>query len=112
MIDASGKKLPSIAIDCNEPRMVHDFAITEHYAIFLDLPLVFNKKNLFSEKGFFEFRKDGVSRIGILPRYDKDISNMRWFPVDPCYVFHTANAFEEGRIKRLLPVSSSITSPP
>eukprot|EP01127_Copromyxa_protea_P012231 TRINITY_DN3165_c0_g1_i1.p1 TRINITY_DN3165_c0_g1~~TRINITY_DN3165_c0_g1_i1.p1 ORF type:complete len:515 (-),score=122.54 TRINITY_DN3165_c0_g1_i1:141-1685(-) len=96
IIDATGKKLPSIPIETAGPRMVHDFTITEHYAIFLDMPLVFNKKNLFTDKGFFEFQKEGVCRFGVLPRYDKDTSRMKWFDVDPSYIFHVANSWEEG----------------
>lgn len=98
VIDATGKKLPSVGIDIGEPKMIHDFAITEHYAIFLDFPLIFNNKNLFTEKGFFEFQKQKPSRIGVLPRYDTDASNMKWFDVDAAYVFHTANAWEEGNL--------------
>ena len=35
------------------------------------------------------------ARIGLLPR-DGEGSDVRWFEIDPCYVFHTLNAYEEG----------------
>jgi hypothetical protein len=31
----------------------------------------------------------------LLPR-DRDGSDVRWFEIDPCYVFHTVNAYEEN----------------
>lgn len=35
------------------------------------------------------------ARIGVLPR-DGSSDDVRWFDVDPCYVFHPLNAFESG----------------
>ena len=35
------------------------------------------------------------ARIGILPRRGSD-ADVRWFEIDPCYVFHPMNAYVEG----------------
>jgi carotenoid cleavage oxygenase len=35
------------------------------------------------------------ARVGVMPR-DGDSNDVRWFDVDPCYVFHTLNAYDEG----------------
>ncbi len=43
----------------------------------------------------YSWDPDHVARIGLLPR-DGDGSDMRWFEIDPCYIFHTLNAFESG----------------
>lgn len=40
--DVNGKHIKSVPIDIPDPVMMHDFAITSNYAIFLDCPLVFN----------------------------------------------------------------------
>lgn len=40
--DAAGKRIKSVPIDVPDPVMMHDFAITTNYAIFVDCPLVFN----------------------------------------------------------------------
>jgi len=98
VVDKYGKKGPSVGINLDRPIMMHDFAITENYSIFLDLPLIFNKKNIFdkSKAGFFEFKANSYARIGVLPRHSKDGNEMRWFKIKTCYCFHTANAWEDG----------------
>lgn len=35
------------------------------------------------------------ARIGVLPR-DGGSDDVRWFDIDPCYVFHTLNAYDDG----------------
>ncbi len=36
------------------------------------------------------------ARVGVLPR-EADADAIRWFDVDPCYVFHPLNAYSEDR---------------
>jgi carotenoid cleavage dioxygenase-like enzyme len=35
------------------------------------------------------------ARLGVLRR-DDPYGEVRWFEVDPCYVFHVANAYDRG----------------
>jgi carotenoid cleavage dioxygenase len=42
--------------------------------------------------GFF---RDRPSRIGVLPRYAPG-DQVRWFEVEPFYMYHTVNAWEDG----------------
>jgi carotenoid cleavage dioxygenase len=35
------------------------------------------------------------ARVGVMPR-DGDNADVRWFDVEPCYVFHPMNAYEDG----------------
>ncbi|MCH9732082.1 MAG: carotenoid oxygenase family protein [Actinomycetia bacterium] len=35
------------------------------------------------------------ARVGVLPR-EGDNADVRWFDVEPCYVFHPMNAYDEG----------------
>ncbi|KAL9231242.1 hypothetical protein vseg_006494 [Gypsophila vaccaria] len=77
--------------------MMHDFAITENYAIFMDLPLYFRPKEMVKEKKMiFTFDSKKKSRFGILPRYAKNESLIRWFDLPNCFIFHNANAWEDG----------------
>ncbi len=86
------KQLEGIEI----PRMVmmHDFNVTQNYVIFMDLPVVFNLGQL--ETGFpFGFQRDAGARLGVMPR-DGTNADVRWFEIDPCFVFHPVNAHEDG----------------
>lgn len=43
----------------------------------------------------YSWDEDYPARIGLLPR-DGGSNDVRWFDIDPCFVFHTLNAYEEG----------------
>lgn len=42
VLNVDGNLEKSIAVDLPRPVMMHDFAITAHHAIFMDLPLCFD----------------------------------------------------------------------
>jgi len=77
------------------PVGMHDFAITEHYTIFMDLPLKFRPERAAEGKSVFAFEAETPSRFAILPRYGQP-SEIRWFETGSCYIFHTLNAYEAG----------------
>ncbi|MBW4574168.1 MAG: carotenoid oxygenase family protein [Aphanothece sp. CMT-3BRIN-NPC111] len=95
VVSAQGELLRTLPIDLPVGVMMHDFAITEHYTIFLDLPLTFRPERMQRGQPAFMFESDSPSRFGILPRHG-DNSNIRWFEAPPCYIFHTLNAYEVG----------------
>lgn len=76
--------------------MMHDFNITENHVIFMDLPLVFDLE-LISTGIPYSFKKEAGARLGVMPRTGKG-SDIRWFEIDPCYVFHPVNAFEKDGV--------------
>ncbi|MGK0223503.1 MAG: carotenoid cleavage dioxygenase-like enzyme [Limisphaerales bacterium] len=78
-----------------KPIMMHDCAITENYTIFPDLPLVFDLEKMISGGGFVNWDPENGSRIGIVPRQGDD-SSIRWFDIEESFLFHVANAWEEG----------------
>ena len=43
----------------------------------------------------YRWNPDYPARIGVLPR-DAEGDAVRWFEIDPCYVFHTLNAYDDG----------------
>lgn len=76
--------------------MIHDFQITESYAIFPDLPLEGNPKNAIKNKHFiYHYEKDKPCRYGIIPRYSMNVDQIKWFDVPAHYVFHYVNSWEE-----------------
>lgn len=82
------------------PLMIHDFAITESDAIFWALPVVFSMPDalrMIKGEKVFPFRWDPniASRVGVMP-LGGPASAIRWVDIDPCFVFHGANAYRDG----------------
>ncbi|MBD2019753.1 carotenoid oxygenase family protein [Leptolyngbya sp. FACHB-36] len=95
VVSAHGELLRTVAIELPVGVMMHDFAITEHYTLFMDLPLTFRLQRLQQGKPALAFEHDRPSRFGILPRHG-DNRSIRWFEAPSCYIFHTLNAYEDG----------------
>lgn len=95
VVSAEGELLRTVPIDLPVGVMMHDFAITEHYTVFMDLPLTFRLERLQRGEPAFAFERDRPSRFGVLPRHG-DSGTIRWFEAPSCYVFHTLNAYEDG----------------
>ena len=43
----------------------------------------------------YSWDPDYPARLGLLPR-EGGPEDVRWFEIDPCFVFHTVNAYEDG----------------
>jgi carotenoid cleavage dioxygenase len=98
--DANGELTVNRPLEVKALTMMHDFALTSGHVIFMDLPIVFNLDVAISGSGDMPYRwDDGYgARLGVLRR-DDPYGEVRWFEIDPCYVFHVANAYEtDGRI--------------
>lgn len=95
--DAGGTLVVDQPIEVPGLTMMHDFAITERYVLFLDLPVVFSLE--LARQGTMPYRWDPGygARIGVLRRDDPS-APVRWFEIAPCYVFHVANAFDTGDV--------------
>jgi carotenoid cleavage dioxygenase len=95
VVSAEGEIVHLVPIDLPNGVMMHDFAVTEHFTIFMDLPLVFSFERALQGTMPFEFQANRPARFGILPRFG-DNSSVRWFELPACWVWHTLNAYEEG----------------
>ncbi|KAH9311519.1 hypothetical protein KI387_026554 [Taxus chinensis] len=96
-VTKEGVMLDPVPITLPKPVMMHDFAITDNYVIFMDLPLLFSPKDMVKGGKFIVSYDTSVkAHFGILPRYAKNELQMRWFELPNCYIFHNANAREEG----------------
>ncbi|GAA4405194.1 carotenoid oxygenase family protein [Tsukamurella soli] len=91
--DETGRLVVEQPVDVPGLTMMHDFAITERYVLFLDLPVVFDLS--LAMAGTMPYRWDSGygARIGVMRRDDPS-APVRWFEIEPCYVFHVANAFD------------------
>jgi carotenoid cleavage dioxygenase len=75
------------------PRLPHDMAFTENYAILNDLPAFWDAKLLERNIHAVRFHEGLPSRFAIVPRQGGEV---RWFEAAPTYVLHWLNAYEEG----------------
>jgi carotenoid cleavage dioxygenase len=94
-ISPDGRLVQSEEIEVGGPTMIHDFAITTKHAIFMDLPVVFDLQLALQGTMPFHWSDEYPARIGVMPRNGRG-SDVRWFEVEPCYVFHGLNAYDEG----------------
>ena len=75
--------------------MMHDWNITRNYVVFMDLPIVSDMDLAATTGSPFGFKPECGARLGVMPR-DGNNSDVRWFEIDPCFVFHSFNSFEVG----------------
>ena len=76
--------------------MIHDLAITEKYALIFDLPCVFNLDAAMKGASLpYYWDPSYEPRIGFLP-LEGDADSVKWVTIDPCYIFHPMNAYDDG----------------
>ncbi len=93
-VNADGVVQQIEGIDTPNMVMMHDFNVTRNYVIFMDLPVCFDLGLLGSGLPF-KFNRDAGARLGVMPRNGTN-ADVRWFEIEPCYVFHPVNAHEDG----------------
>ncbi len=97
VVDRDGVLVHTQAIEVGGPTMVHDFAISRNYAIFLDLPVVFDLELAMTGTMPFQWQPSYGARIGLLHRERARHGEApQWFDVPLCYVFHIMNAWDDG----------------
>ncbi len=94
--NAAGELVQAERITTSGMSMMHDFAATENYVVFLEMPVVFSLFLAVTGDGL-PFRWDDAApcRFGVMPRTGTN-ADVKWFDVDPCFIFHNMNAFEQG----------------
>ena len=76
------------------PRLPHDMAFTEHYAILNDFPLYWRPDMLEAGIHLPRFDRNLPSRFAVVRR--DGTGDVMWFEADPTYVLHFVNAYEDG----------------
>jgi carotenoid cleavage dioxygenase len=61
----------------------------------MDLPLVNDREAARAGRFKLFFDRDMPTRFAVLPRYGR-ADEVRWFEADPCFIYHSVNAREEG----------------
>jgi carotenoid cleavage dioxygenase-like enzyme len=75
--------------------MMHDFALTEKYVVLFDLPVTFSLAGASTGLQLpYAWNPAHQARVGLLAR-DGSQAQVCWFAVEPCWVFHTLNAYDD-----------------
>src|SRR5205823_3691682 len=91
---AQGELVQSEDIDVPGPTMIHDFNVTTKHVVWMDLPIVFDLELATQGRFPYVWSDDYGARLGVMPRTGGS-ADVRWFDIEPCYVFHPANAHED-----------------
>ncbi|NEW25451.1 carotenoid oxygenase family protein [Nocardia cyriacigeorgica] len=91
-LSAAGQLVESREVEVRGPTMMHDFAITENYVIWLDLPVTFDHEMAIGGVTMpYRWDDEYGARLGVMPR---GAGPVQWFDIEPCYIFHIGNAYE------------------
>nr|AAY82459.1 putative 9-cis-epoxycarotenoid dioxygenase 2 [Cuscuta reflexa] len=107
----SGEKSQDIEIPVPEPTMMHDFAITERFVVVPDQQVVFKISEMVHGGSPVVYDKSKASRFGVLNKYAKDSSEMKWVEVPDCFCFHLWNAWEDAETDEIVVIGSCMTPP-
>ncbi|WP_298957280.1 carotenoid oxygenase family protein [uncultured Methylobacterium sp.] len=100
VVAPTGRVVRDTAVAVEHGPCIHDCAITARFAIVLDLPVTFSFGALLAGHRFpFRWNPAHRARVGLLPRQG-DGADILWCEVEPCFVFHVANAYDDadGRV--------------
>lgn len=95
VVDANDKLVHYVDVELPGPRLPHDMAYTENYAILNDCPLFWEPEALAHGAHVARFHPELPTRLGVLPRRGGS-TEIRWFDAAPTYVLHWVNAYEDG----------------
>ncbi len=97
VIDSTGRVSHTTDIPVADGPMMHDFALTGNYVVLFDLPVTFSLDLVSAGREMpYTWNPAHQARIGLLRRDRGGDGQVRWIEVDPCWIFHTLNAYDDG----------------
>ncbi|KAK1399237.1 9-cis-epoxycarotenoid dioxygenase [Heracleum sosnowskyi] len=108
-VSADGVKSSDVDIELADPTMMHDFAITENFVVIPDQQVVFKISEMIQGGSPVVYDKNKVSRFGVLDKYAKDGSGIKWVEVPDCFCFHLWNAWEDEESDEIVVIGSCMT---
>ncbi|HEY5437921.1 MAG TPA: carotenoid oxygenase family protein [Acidimicrobiales bacterium] len=95
VVGVDGRVRKVVDIPVGGMTSIHDMSLTPSYAVIYDLPVVFSEEALMEGATFpYRWAEDYRSRVGLLP-LEGGADDVVWCDVEPCYVFHPMNAFDD-----------------
>ncbi|MEY2477215.1 MAG: carotenoid cleavage oxygenase [Actinomycetota bacterium] len=133
VIGTDGRVKRTVDVEVSGSPMMHAFSLTDDHVIIYDLPVTFEapanvpkplrgavtrmtSRFRMPERlaalalrsggtGFpYGWNPDYPARVGVMRR-DSDGSAVRWLDVEPCYVYHPLNAYDDGAERIVLDVA-------
>lgn len=94
VISPAGLVTRTVEIPAPHGPMMHDFSLTQKYAVLYDLPIAFSLEAAKAGARLpLAWHEGRGGRIGLLPRGGTEV---RWLDIPPSWVFHTLNAYDDG----------------
>ena len=94
VVSAAGKVVRDVAVPVRHGPCIHDSAFTSKFVVILDLPVTFSMRAVLGGHLFpFRWNPAHRARVGLLPRHGGP-ADVIWCDIEPCFVFHVANAFD------------------
>jgi carotenoid cleavage dioxygenase len=92
--DARGRLTRRETIQGPFPALVHDFAVTKDFVIFVVCPLTLSLERARAGGAPIGWEPELRTHVGVLAR--NGAGDMRWYTGAPCMAWHTLNAFDDG----------------
>ncbi|KAL0329847.1 UNVERIFIED_CONTAM: putative carotenoid cleavage dioxygenase 4, chloroplastic [Sesamum radiatum] len=110
-IDTSGRKGPDVPISSLKRGLVlHDFALTKNFIVFQDTQVGINLMEIMRGRSPMVFNPDKVPRLGILPRYAHDETELVWIDAPGFNMLHSINAWEEESGNKIVILAPNLLS--
>lgn len=93
--DKTGKVTRRDRFEAPYASMIHDFMVTRNYVLFPVLPLSMDMSRAMKGGPAIAWDPGKGAFWGVMKR-NAGVESIRWFEMDPNYVFHPMNAWEEG----------------
>ena len=76
----------------HKAKMMHDFGVSLHHTVIMDLPLTLDPTNQLKGLPPVSYDASKPSRFGVFPRRHPE--QVKWFETDASCIFHTANTWD------------------
>ncbi len=95
VLGVDGRVRKTVDVPTPGRSMAHDCAITENFFVLLDMPCVLGSTT--AQQGAssaYQWDESYGARVGLLPR-EGGADDVIWFEIEPCYITHSMNAYED-----------------
>lgn len=101
-IDRSGKLNRATLIDAPNAEMVHDFAITRRFLVFVLMPITWDRREQSRSRAFVQrLGWNGEGQVDVLLVDKSTLEVAHRFTLPPFFAFHFGNAWEDGDTVRV-----------